>query len=173
MQRQVTAFVVGLVLGAVLLGGGAYLYGRLGLIDPRADIPVPRLERRIAGRFLHASLHRWAPDVKNPVAGDEANLAEGMKLYQTQCAGCHGDIDHPESDSAKSFYPRPPQFMHEEPDMPDNHHFFLIKNGIRLSGMPAFEHSMTDEKIWRVVAFLSKMNNLPPQMQQQWKELAK
>ena len=173
MKRQITVFVLGVIAGVVVLVGGAYLYARLGLVDPRADIPVPATEKKVAMKFLDASLERREPETKNPVSADEPNLKDGMQLYQANCAGCHGDINHIESASAKTFYPRAPQLMHEKPDMPESQNYYLIKHGIRYSAMPAWRDLMTDQQIRQVVTFLSRMNNLSPQMQQQWKELAK
>ncbi len=123
--------------------------------------------------FLDASLDRRAPDTKNPLGATDDNLATGMKLYQSNCAGCHGDISHPESSMANSLFPRAPQFVHEEPDMPENQNFYLVKHGIRYSGMPAWEHSMTDQQTWQVIMFLSHIGKLSPQLEQQWKEQAK
>jgi mono/diheme cytochrome c family protein len=166
-------FVVGFVIAAVLLLGGSYLYARLGFVDPGADIPVSTWEANQAMAVLNSSIDRRAPETKNPVAADEANLTAGMKLYQSNCAGCHGDVNHAESPLADAFYPRAPQFQHDAPDMPDNENFYLIKHGIRWSGMPAWKQLMTDQQIWQVCVFLDHMNKLPPDIGQQWRAIAK
>lgn len=166
-------FVIGFVVAIVLLGGGFYLYARLGFINPSADIPVSSFEASQAMAILDNSIGRRAPEMKNPLPADEENLAAGMKLYQSNCAGCHGDINHAESSLAESFYPRAPQFQHEAPDMPENQNFYLIKHGIRWSGMPAWKQSMADRQIWQVCAFLGHMNKLPPDVEQQWRSVAK
>jgi len=173
VKNRTLVFVAGCVAGIIVLVGGGFLYARLGLVNPRADIPVPSVEADTAMKFLDASLDRRAPDVKNPVPADETHLAAGMKLYQSNCAGCHGDIAHQESPLAESFYPRAPQFQKEKPDMPENQNFYLIKHGIRYSGMPAWERSMTDEQTWEVVAFLSHMDKLSATLQEQWRAQAR
>lgn len=173
MERKTLVFAVGVMAGIVGVLGGFLLYARLGLINPRADIPVSSLESSVAMKFLDASLDRRAPDEKNPVGASEAELAAGMKLFQSNCAGCHGDINHAESSMAESFYPRAPQFLQDVPDMPGNQNFYLIKHGIRYSGMPAWGHVMTDQQIWQVVGFLSAMNKLPEAVQGQWRSLSK
>ncbi len=173
MKRKSLVFIIGFALGIFVVIGGFLLYARLGFVDPRADIPVPPLEADSAMKFLDASLDRRAPDSKNPVPDSDTDILAGMKLYQSDCAGCHGDIAHAESPLADSFYPRPPQFQADKPDMPENQNFYLIKHGIRYSGMPAWERSMTDRQIWQVVLFLSHMDKLPPSLQEQWKALSK
>jgi mono/diheme cytochrome c family protein len=150
-----------------------YVYARLGFISPRADIPVSSLEANQAMAVLDSSIGRRAPDTKNPIPADDANLTEGMKLYQTNCAGCHGDINHADSALAESFYPRAPQFQHDKPDMEENENFYLIKHGIRWSGMPAWKSLMTDQQIWQVCAFLDHLDKLPTPVEQQWRAIAK
>ena len=173
MRRQILVFVLGAFVGIVALLGGGYVYARLGLVNPRADIPVPSLEKKTAMTFLDASIDRRARDEKNPVSADEVNLIAGMSLYQAHCAGCHGDVTHPESSVAKALYPRPPQFIQEAPDMPDNQNFYLLKHGIRWSGMPAFKQSLTDQQIWEIVGFLSHMDKLSPHIKERWKTQSK
>jgi mono/diheme cytochrome c family protein len=166
-------FLLGLGAAIVLLVGGFYTYARLGFIDPRADIPVSSFEANQAMAILDSSIDRRAQDTKNPGPADEANLAEGMKLYQSHCAGCHGDINHTETSLANAFYPRVPQFLHDKPDMPENQNFYVIKHGIRWSGMPAWNQSLSDQQIWQLCAFLARMDKLPAPIEQQWRTLAK
>lgn len=166
-------FLIGFAAAIVLLVGGFYAYARLGFIDPRADVPVSSLEENQAMAILDSSIGRRAADTKNPVPADDANLTEGMKLYQSNCAACHGNINHAESSLADSFYPRAPQFQHDKPDMEENENFYLIKNGIRWSGMPAWKQSLTDWQIWQISAFLDHMDKLPASVEQQWRTVAK
>jgi len=166
-------FIIGFVVAVILLVGGFYLYAQMGFIDPRADIPVRSLEASQAMAILDSSIDRRAPEAKNQIVADEADLTAGMKLYQSNCAGCHGDVNHAESSFADSFYPRAPQFQHDAPDMPGNQNFYLIKHGIRWSGMAAWKQSMTDWQIWQVCAFLDHMDKLSPAIEQQWRTIAK
>ena len=126
MKNRTLVFVAGFVAGMIVLVGGGLLYARLGLVNPRADIPVPSIEADTAMKFLDASLGRRAPDVKNPIPADETHLAAGMKLYQSNCAGCHGDIAPQERPLAEAFYQRAPQFQKEKPTMPNDQTFHLM-----------------------------------------------
>jgi thiosulfate dehydrogenase len=167
------AFAIGFIAGIVLLLGALYAYARLGFINPRADASVSSLELNQAMSILDASIGRRAPETKNPIPADETNLTEGMKLFQSNCAGCHGDINHPDSALAQSFYPRAPQFQHDQPDMEENENFYLIKHGIRWSGMPAWKQSLSDQQIWQICAFLGNMDKLPASIDEQWRARAK
>jgi mono/diheme cytochrome c family protein len=58
-----------------------------------------------------------------------------------------------------------PQFASEPPDKPDWQVFWILKNGVRYSGMGAWNGEISAEKIWQVVTFLSQLRNLPPDIQ--------
>jgi mono/diheme cytochrome c family protein len=165
-------FLLGFIAAVVIVLLAEFLWVRLGFIDPRADVPENVLERRVAMPSLDASLDRYASEARNPVAATDDNLLAGMKIYQTNCAGCHGDIHQPRGASGNAFYPRAPQFMEDSPDMPENQNFYVIQHGIRLSGMPAWESSLKEQEMWQVTTFLSHMDKLPPQISEQWKAIA-
>src|ERR1700691_3239231 len=121
MRRLLLGFIAAVVI--VLLAES--LWVRLGFIDPRADVPENTLERRVAMPSLDASLDRYASEAHNPVAATDDNLLAGMKIYQTNCAGCHGDIHQPHGASGNAFYPHAPQFMEDAPAMPENQNFYV------------------------------------------------
>ena len=163
-------FFLGVVVTLVVLGGGAYLYLRLGFLDLRATLQPSAFEKRTAMSFMDASTDRHAPDQKNPIGPTDANLTEGVTLYKQHCAMCHGAPDHPEKKFGHPFYPPAPQFIKEAPDMPENQNFYIIQNGVRWTGMPAWENTLTGEQIWKLVTFLSHMNKLPPAVETEWQK---
>lgn len=150
----------------------AFLYVRFGFVDPRADIAMNHFERDMAMPSLDASVDRRAPEIKNPIPPDNANLMGGMKIYQTNCSSCHGDIHRPHGIFADSLYPRAPQFVEDAPDMPENQNFYIIQHGVRLSGMPAWKQTLSEQQMWQVTTFLSHMDKLPPQVSDAWKTVA-
>jgi mono/diheme cytochrome c family protein len=165
-------FLLGFIAAVVIVLLAEFLWVRLGFVDPRADVPESILERRVAMPSLDASLDRHAAEVRNPVAATDDNLLAGMKSYQTNCAGCHGDIHQPHAAFGDGFYPRAPQFIEDPPDMPESQNFFIIQHGVRLSGMPAWRSSLNEQEIWQVTTFLSHMNKLSPELSEQWKAIA-
>jgi len=159
-------FFLGVVVTLAVLAGAAYLYLHMGYLDLRADTQPSAFEKRNAMAFMDASTDRHAPEQKNPIAPTEANLIEGVKLYITYCGECHGAPDHPERKFGHPFYPPAPQFTEDAPDMPENQNFYIIQHGVRWTGMPAWENTLTDEQVWTLVTFLSHMDKLPPAVQQ-------
>ncbi len=165
-------FLTGLVVGVVVVVVALFCYVRFGFVDPRADQEPGSLEMKVAMPALDASVDRRAPDAKNPLQATDENLLGGMKIYQTNCAGCHGDVSHPHAAFGDSFYPRAPQFAQDPADMPENQNFYIIEHGVRLSGMPAWGTTLKEPEVWQVTTFLSHMDKLPPAVQSAWKTAA-
>ncbi len=160
-------FVGGIVVTLIVFTFGGWLYLRLGYADLRANLPTSWLESQLATTALNASTARHAPPQRNPVAPTEPNLLNGARLYRDKCADCHGRPDNPVSDYGASFNPRAPQFMRAHPRLPENQDFYIVKNGVRRSAMPAWGNIMADSEIWQVVTFLNHLDNLPPSVQQE------
>ena len=165
-------FLIGFLTAIVLLLLTVFCYVRFGFVDPRADVEPGALETTLAMPALDASVDRRAPSMKNPIQLTEENLLVGMKIYQSNCAVCHGDISHPHMAFGGSFYPRAPQFVEDAPDMPENQNFYIIQHGVRLSGMPGWKTSLKESEVWQVTTFLSNMDKLPPQVLAAWKTAA-
>jgi len=85
-------FLLGFAVAVVVLVTAGFCYVRFGFVDPRANLPVDWLESRIAMPALDSAVDRRAPETHNPLQPTDDNLIAGMKIYQSNCAGCHGDI---------------------------------------------------------------------------------
>ena len=144
----------------------------MGYVNMRADNPPSKLETKIASRAMDASVERAAPEAKNPVPADEANLVAGARLYRDHCSLCHGDPAYPKSPLADSLNPRAPQFMEDMADMPENQNFFILQHGIRWTAMPGWKNALTEQQMWQTVTFLSHMQQLPPAAKQVFTEAA-
>jgi thiosulfate dehydrogenase len=165
-------FLLGFAVAVVVVLAAGYCYVRFGFVDPRADMPVDWLESKIAMPALDAAVDRRAPEAHNPLQPTEETLLAGMKIYQSDCASCHGDIQHAHTAFGESFYPRAPQFAEDAPDMAENQNFYIIQHGIRLSGMPAWKGALSEQETWQVTTFLSQMDKLPLQVTAEWKTAA-
>jgi thiosulfate dehydrogenase len=165
-------FLIGFLTAVILVLLTLFCYVRLGFVDPRADAEPGSLETKLAMPALDASVDRRAPNMKNPLQLTQENLLAGMKIYQADCAACHGDISHPHSAFGDSFYPRVPQFVEDAPDMTENQNFYIIQHGVRLSGMPGWKTSLKESEVWQVTTFLNNIDKLPPQVLAAWKIVA-
>ena len=163
---------IALTLAVALIG--AYALVQSGLIPASADAKPGQLETWMARTSLNATLRREAPKDQNPAALTEQNLLNGVHLFAQNCAICHGSAKGNASSSpiAKGLYQKPPQLATEGvEDDPEGFSFWRIKHGIRLTGMPSFEDSLSDQEIWTLALFLKHMDKLPPAVQQAWQQV--
>jgi mono/diheme cytochrome c family protein len=165
-------FCLGFAVAVLVVLTASFCYVRFGFVDPRADLSVSWLESKVAMPALDAAVDRRAPEAQNPIQPTDANLIAGMKIYQPNCASCHGDIQHSHAQLADALYPRAPQFVEDAPDMPENRNFYIIEHGIRLSGMPAWKQAPSEQEMWQVTTFLSHMDKLSLQVSTEWKNAA-
>jgi len=124
--------------------------------------PLP-LERFLAKSALHAAM-RGEVDRKATISADESHLHAGAKIYSVHCAVCHGSPGEQPTAIAKGMFPRPPQLLPPKKgvtDDPEGEIYWKVKNGIRLTGMPGFEESLSEQEMWQVSLFLLNANHLP------------
>ena len=160
-------FVAGLVLGLLILPLGVFLYFVSGSAPAAtADPPLP-LEKPLAKMALRAKL-RDARNLKSPITAEEAALVSGAKIYRDDCAVCHGLPNQSMAAIPKGMFPVPPQLFHGEDmvtDDPVGTIYWKVANGIRLTGMPAFNGSLDETQMWQVTLLLSHADKLPPAAQ--------
>ena len=168
---MVRGFIAGVIATMLVALIGVYVVLQSGLIPANADAKPGGLELWAAGTSLNATLRRQAPTQANPVALTDANLTAGIGLYAQHCAICHGTAagDASASPIAKGLYPAPPQLATDGvEDDPEGVSYWKIKHGIRLTGMPSWGASLSDQQIWTLALFLKHMDKLPSDAQQAW-----
>ena len=162
-------FLLGVIVTLLVLILGALGFAVLGFFPTQANVEPPHLERHLAMSAVDASMDRHAPRVSNPLTPTDQNLEDGMKLYTMNCALCHGGLDRKPSSLANSFYPPPPNLISDPPDDPEWHTFFTVRTGIRYTGMPAWDKTLTEQDMWKITILLSHLDKLPPTVKEYWK----
>jgi len=160
--------LIGIVIGICLPLAAGYLFviaGGMPVATKGAPLP---LEKMIARKALHAAMD---PEVSkpSPLPADEPNFLAGARVYQKQCAVCHGQLGQPESAIAKGMFPHPPQLLPPKKGVTDDEvgeTYWKVKNGIRLTGMPGYSDSLTDSEMWQVSLLLLHADKLPASVQQ-------
>ena len=156
------SFVLGIIVTLVVAFVVVLLILQLGLIPTNADATPPAFETKIASNALDEAMERHAPRLTNPVPATDENLIAGIRVYSMNCAVCHGDLDYKPSALEHSLYPPPPQVVLEPMDDPEWHIYYAIRTGVRYTGMPAWGKVLSDDDMWKVTAFLSRVDKLPP-----------
>ena len=164
-------FILGIVITLLLLFLGGLAIATLGFLPTNAD--SIRRQRSSSTSPCPPWMPPWRDmplDVTNPVPPTDENLIDGMKIYTMNCAGCHGNLDNKPSVFGESFYPSVPQLIIHPVDDPEWQTYYVTRTGIRYTGMPAWSRVLSEQDIWKVTAFLSRIEKLPPAVQEYWKQ---
>jgi cytochrome c553 len=149
------AIVLAVIAGVAVVYSGAYY---VGADQPHWSVTVWLLnEARIRSIRSHA-----AGITVPPGLDDRAKILVGVTHFAEHCVVCHGAPGVPPDDIGKGLYPRPPDLAGAARFYTPSELFWIIKHGIKMSGMPAWaDHS--DEELWATVAFLEELTELSAQ----------
>jgi mono/diheme cytochrome c family protein len=148
-----------ILLVALLVIAGAMAAS--GAFDVAADSPHSALGFRLLHYVRTRSVAVRAADVKVPPLTDPAMLVEGMEHYDAMCTGCHLAPGMRENEMRPGMNPKPP-VLYRMPRGNPAEQFWIVKHGIKMTGMPAWGTTHTDEEIWDIVALLQKLPTLSP-----------
>lgn len=155
MRRLIVALIIIAIIIAV-----AYWV----LTADISALPQPgRLETRVAAHFRNWYISRGAGrlSIKPPVYS-ASEVSQGEGLFGMACASCHGkDGRHP-TNIGKSMYPRVPDLGSREVQKLSNTElFWVVKNGVRLSGMPGFGNTLSNDNIWQLTFYVRSLGESP------------
>lgn len=139
-----------------LVGGVTFIYS--GLYDVSASTPDHPIVAWIVHQTSEASVAARLGANKVPAGLDKPEtIAAGGKLFAQNCVVCHGAPGLAPTHIARGLNPQPPDLFRatRKPDRQEN--FQFIRNGVKMTGMPAFGASEGDEHVWQLVAFLDKL----------------
>jgi mono/diheme cytochrome c family protein len=155
MMSRKTKFVVAL-LALTVAGVVVPVWLMLGRGYSAKDEPTA-IEAFIARRVRSLATPRAARDAQNPVENSAPVIAEAMAHFADHCASCHANDGSGDTPLGRGFYPKPPDLRKADTqDLSDGELFYIIHNGIRLTGMPAFGQQSADQDTdsWKLVRFI-------------------
>jgi mono/diheme cytochrome c family protein len=156
------AIVAVAVLGAVMLLRGG--------ISARAEPSA--LEARVARTLRSWAIPSDARDAKNPIPASPSALAAGLAHFADHCATCHANDGSGQTAIGRNLYPRVPDMRRRETqELTDGELFYVIENGIRLTGMPAWGGEGTVDGSWQLVHFIRHLPNLTPEEKERMEAL--
>jgi mono/diheme cytochrome c family protein len=157
------SFVTGMVFALLIevAVGLAVVYS--GIYDVAASYPHGPLATWLLETTMDRSVEVHAASVPAPPADLDARRARGARRYQATCVECHGAPGVKPDELAKGMLPRPPDLQNTVSDLNAKEIFWIVKNGVRMTGMPAWGTVDRDEEIWDVAAFVQSMPKLTPQ----------
>jgi mono/diheme cytochrome c family protein len=149
------AFEHKLMLGVIVAMLGAFLAGCT------ADKPASREESSLANAAKDVTIPLEAGKMKNPLPVSDEVLSQGQEVFLGSCAQCHGADARGDTSIGRNM--NPPAMDLSSPHVQhwsDAELFWIIQNGVRLTGMPAWKSSISENDTWKLVRFIHNLSHL-------------
>ncbi len=147
------------VLAAISVAGIlAFVYS--GSFDVTATNPHWEITHRLLLALREQSIKSQARDVKVPELDDPARVHAGFQNFHSMCVACHNAPGAAPTEISKGLYPEAPNLAQAVRTRTAGELYMIIKHGIKMSGMPAWEPSHSGDEIWSMVAFLRTLPNM-------------
>ena len=133
-----------------------------------------RMETTLARTMRELAIPKEAREAANPVSTSPDVIAEGLAHFADHCAACHANEGSGETELGRRLYPRPPDLrLPATQSLTDGELFYVIENGVRLTGMPAWSTGTEEGRAssWRLVHFIRELPRLTPGQLTQMEQL--
>jgi mono/diheme cytochrome c family protein len=159
MRTVVSTLLIAAIV--LVLGAGAVIYA--GIYDVGATAPHWPVTQWVLETARVRSIKAHAAGIQAPSGLDDpAKILIGVEHFAAHCAVCHGAPGVPKADIARGLYPAPPDLAKAAQLYSSTELFWIVKNGIKLTGMPAW-NDHTEAELWATVAFLKKLPGMTEQ----------
>jgi mono/diheme cytochrome c family protein len=165
-----------ILLLSILSVGSAATVMYSGFVNVAADEPHSDLVYWLLEETRENSIKKAAENIEVPDLTDPELLLTGGVDYEFMCSSCHLKPGQRESDMSLGLYPAPPNLSisaeshegheHADDEQTARKNFWVIKHGIKASGMPAWGKTHDDQRIWAMVAFIKRLSTLTPDQYQ-------
>jgi len=149
---------LGILAGVAVAAAAGFVWS--GVYNVGADDHHTRPVHALMQVLRERSIEVRANELTAPELNDAARITQGSGNYNAMCMGCHLAPGMAPTEMSQGLYPAPPDLTKRKVEAAKA--FWVIKHGIKASGMPAWGRSMDDTYIWNMVAFLQKLPTLTP-----------
>jgi hypothetical protein len=147
----------------VLLGGAAILVWS-GVYNIASSVPHWGATEWLMEKIREQSISAHSKGIIVPPLRGGNFINVGFRHYHTMCRLCHNAPGHTRTEISQGLYPAPPDFTVNDTRLPsDAEVFWIARNGIKMTGMPAFGSTHSEEELWEIVFFAKRVPNMKPE----------
>jgi mono/diheme cytochrome c family protein len=168
MATLKTLAIIGLLAILVGIASAVYFFG--GYYNVAGTAEEPAIVKWALVKVRQASVARHAKDSPPTSLDNPATVQAGARAFSERgCVNCHGGPGVNWAKFSEGLRPDPPDLTKIVKEREPRHLFWVIKNGINMTGMPSFGATgMEDPEIWSVVAFLKKLPDVKEEDFKKW-----
>ncbi|HEY9280764.1 MAG TPA: c-type cytochrome [Eoetvoesiella sp.] len=164
--KYVAGITLATTAAAAALLGGIAIY--TGLYNVSATDQHTAIVYQVLETSLRRSVKLRTVDVDVPALDSADRVVDGFKHFRAHCVQCHGAPGVAPQPFALGLTPAPASLVASAQEWSAAEAYWIIRYGIKMSGMPAWQYRMSDEEIWNVVAFMKALPTLSPADYQRW-----
>lgn len=158
-KGHIFLIILVLFVGVAIAAAAMILHGGLS-----ARATPTALEAFFAQHAHRLSIPSGARNMHNPMSLSEEDLREARQHFADHCASCHANDGSGDTMYGKGLYPKPPDLRKSETqNLSDGELFWIIENGVRFTGMPAFGGHGSEDDSWKLVLFIRHLPQLADQ----------
>jgi mono/diheme cytochrome c family protein len=158
MRCTLIVFVVVLVLAA---GAAAFIWS--GAYNVSARSPHWDITFWLLQTVRNQSIASHSKGISAPALEDNEYIQLGLRHFHPMCRLCHGAPGYPREEFAQGLYPSPPDLASDQVQhLKDAELYWIVDNGLKMTGMPSFGVTHSEKEMWAIVAFLRRLPNLNP-----------
>jgi mono/diheme cytochrome c family protein len=169
-REKLLHIALGAILAvALLVPLFALLFVKSGVYDVAASRPHTKFTEWLTHETMIHSVRSHAKGIVAPSTASSDAISRGFCTYQTHCVACHGAAAVAREHWVSGQEPQPPYLVDATHIWKPREMFWIVKNGIKMTGMPAWRDSLSDRDVWDVVAWLKASSQLSPQTYVRWR----
>ena len=154
----VTAMALSALVAALLIYGGRY---NVSALEPHHPIMAWVLHTTMETSVRHHA------EAIVPPANLPARASQGFQDFDEMCVQCHGAPGKERGEVGQGLRPQPPSLVDAAQRWRPSEIFWIVKNGVHMTGMPAFGPTHDDQRIWDIIAFVGSLKGVTPERYEQ------
>jgi len=166
-------FIWGLIVGLIILVVGALGVTYSGAYNVAANVPDSSIVTWLLSTNMQRSVVSHAQPITAPGQFTDQQARDGLRIYNETCIYCHGAPGKDPGDIGKGLNPGAPYLPNSVGRWTSAQLFWIIKNGIKMTGMASYGAVHKDEEIWNLVAFVQRLPKMTPEQYTQMEQAAK
>jgi mono/diheme cytochrome c family protein len=168
--KKLIPHAVGALVGiAILAPLGGFLFVKSGIYNVAASSPHTKFTTWLTHETMIHSARRRAQNLAAPSSFSGAEVVAGFCIYETHCVACHGAPGVARQPWVNGLEPQPPYLLDATERFTPQQLFWIVRNGIKMTGMPSWRDDLSEVDTWNLVAWLEGSRKLPPSTYIQWR----
>ena len=156
LRKTSSKLALGLVVIIFIFAVASFLRENWGANE------TPGVVETFLAKWALSRARQSESDLHNPFQPTQENLEEGRKLYEKQCAFCHGQDGKGQGETGIQFYPPVPSLIDPQNERTDGQVHSIVDKGIRYTAMPSFAKELRADEMWKVVLWVRRLRQQPP-----------